>query len=331
MRKEVGNGIIERGPARRGARAAAHPRRPAQPARRAAHDRRPGAGARRGRCGCSTSGDPLGYTAAPGILELREAIAGHHRRTSRHRRRPRRRRRHDRLSGGFLLAFLAAFEAGDRVAMARPGLPLLPQRADRAGLRGGRDPDRPGDALPADGRAAGGAARRHGLTGLVRRHPGQPDRHDAAARASSPRSRAWCEEQRVQLVSDEIYHGIEYAPPTPSSRAAPGRPREAVVVRLVLEVLLDDRLADRLDAGPGAAAPAPVDVLTGNFTICPPVLAQRAASRRSTDASYAELDGHVRALRRQPAAPARRPAPARHRPSSPRPTAPSTSTPTSGT
>ena len=69
------------------------------------------------------SGDPLGYTPAPGIVELREAIAAHHERT------------HgiavdaDEVvvttgsSGGFLLAFLAAFESGDRVAMARPGYP----------------------------------------------------------------------------------------------------------------------------------------------------------------------------------------------------------------
>src|ERR1700712_3820299 len=65
----------------------------------------------------------LGYTVALGIPELREAIAGHHRRfhglevT-----------RDDVVvttgsSGGFLLAFLAAFEAGDRVAIARPGYP----------------------------------------------------------------------------------------------------------------------------------------------------------------------------------------------------------------
>ena len=67
--------------------------------------------------------DPLGYTAATGIPELRAAIAGHHA------------RRHGIAvspddvvvttgsSGGFLLAFLAAFEPGDRVAMARPGYP----------------------------------------------------------------------------------------------------------------------------------------------------------------------------------------------------------------
>ena len=36
-----------------------------------------------------------------------------------------------------------------------------------------------------------------------------------------------------------------------------------------------------------------VDVLTGNFTICPPVLSQHAAVAAFTDASYAECDGHV--------------------------------------
>jgi aspartate/methionine/tyrosine aminotransferase len=36
-----------------------------------------------------------------------------------------------------------------------------------------------------------------------------------------------------------------------------------------------------------------VDVLTGNFTICPPALAQHAAVAAFTEESYAELDGHV--------------------------------------
>ncbi len=37
----------------------------------------------------------------------------------------------------------------------------------------------------------------------------------------------------------------------------------------------------------------PVDVLTGNFTICPPVLSQYAAIAAFTPESYAELDAHV--------------------------------------
>ena len=36
-----------------------------------------------------------------------------------------------------------------------------------------------------------------------------------------------------------------------------------------------------------------VDVLTGNFTICPPALAQHAAVAAFSEASYAELDAHV--------------------------------------
>src|SRR5947209_2907623 len=66
---------------------------------------------------------PLGYTENLGTPELREAIAGHYA------------RRHDLdvppeqvvvttgSSGAFLLAFLAAFDAGDRVALPRPGYP----------------------------------------------------------------------------------------------------------------------------------------------------------------------------------------------------------------
>ena len=34
-------------------------------------------------------------------------------------------------------------------------------------------------------------------------------------------------------------------------------------------------------------------MLTGNFTICPPVLSQHACLAAFDDASYAELDGHV--------------------------------------
>jgi aspartate/methionine/tyrosine aminotransferase len=38
----------------------------------------------------------------------------------------------------------------------------------------------------------------------------------------------------------------------------------------------------------------PCDVLTGNFTICPPVIAQWACLAAFDETSYDELDGHVR-------------------------------------
>ena len=64
----------------------------------------------------------LGYTVALGIPELRTAIAGSYSDRRPHRR-SRRRGDHRRLSGGFLLAFLACFDVGDRVAIASPGYP----------------------------------------------------------------------------------------------------------------------------------------------------------------------------------------------------------------
>ena len=77
----------------------------------------------------------IGYTNALGIAPLRNAIAQHYR---------------DReglevdaanvvvttgSSGGFLLAFLAAFDAGDTVAMARPGYPAYRNMLAALGCR----------------------------------------------------------------------------------------------------------------------------------------------------------------------------------------------------
>ena len=103
----------------------------------------------------------------------------------------------------------------------------------------------------------------------------------------------WCEEHGVQLISDEIYHGIEYATaPGDVHASAWATSREAVVFSSFSKyfsmtgwrigwMLVPDRLR------------RPVDVLTGNFTICPPALAQRAAVAALTPASYDECDGHV--------------------------------------
>jgi aspartate/methionine/tyrosine aminotransferase len=235
------------------------------------------------------SGDPLGYTVATGVPELRERIAGHHR------------ARHGLdvtaddvvvttgSSGGFLLAFLAAFEPGDRVAMARPGYPCYRNVLTALGCEvveldcGPQTRFQPTVAQLED---AGD------LAGVVVASPANPTGtvllpEELAAVA------AWCETSGVQLISDEIYHGIEYADAHARlARSAWETSREAVVFCSFSKyfsmtgwrigwMLVPERLR------------RPVDVLTGNFTICPPVLAQRAAVAAFTDAAYAELDGHV--------------------------------------
>ncbi|WP_457622813.1 pyridoxal phosphate-dependent aminotransferase [Nocardioides secundeburneus] len=236
------------------------------------------------------SGDPLGYTPATGIRELREAIAGHHRRTqgievdaddvvvttgS---------------SGGFLLAFLAAFEAGDRVAIARPGYPCYRNVLTALGCEVVEIPTGPETRFQP---TVDQVAAVPDLRGLVVASPANPTGtmllpSELAALA------AHCEQDGVRLISDEIYHGIEYAGPGEHlARSAWETSREAVVFCSFSKyfsmtgwrigwMLVPERLRRA------------VDVLTGNFTICPPVLAQRAALAAFTDDAYAELDGHVR-------------------------------------
>ena len=239
--------------------------------------------------------DPLGYTPAIGIRELREAIAGHHKRTHGIDVDP------DEVvvttgsSGGFLLAFLAAFEPGDTVALARPGYPCYRNVLTALGIDVVEIPTGPETRFQPTVAQVEELAGTTDLKGLVVASPANPTGtmllpSELADLAS------WCEEHRVQLISDEIYHGIEYAPLDGHgalARSAWETSREAVVFASFSKyfsmtgwrigwMLVPDRLRRA------------VDVLTGNFTICPPVIAQRACLAAFSDASYDELDGHVR-------------------------------------
>jgi len=230
----------------------------------------------------------LGYTVALGIPELREAIAGHHRRmhgldvgiedvvvtTG--------------SSGGFLLAFLAAFEPGNRVAIARPGYPCYRNVLTALGCEVVELPAGPESRFQPT--VAMLEALEEPVQGLVVASPANPTGTMLAPEELAALAR-WCEEHGVQLISDEIYHGIEYASPAQHSSAWETS-REAVVFNSFSKyfsmtgwrigwMLVPERLRRA------------VDVLTGNFTICPPVLAQHAAVAAFTDASYAEVDAHV--------------------------------------
>ncbi len=229
----------------------------------------------------------LGYTTATGIAPLREAIARHHR---------------DRSgievsaedvvvttgsSGGFLLAFLSAFEAGDRVVMARPGYPCYRNVLTALGIEVVEidcGPETRFQPTLAQLQEIEGP-----IHGLVIASPANPTGTmidpDQLAQIA-----AWCGATGVRLISDEIYHGITYADEATASSWQTDR--SGVVFgsfskyfsmtgwRLGWMLVPDD-------------LKRPVDVLTGNFTICPPALSQYAAVAAFTPESYAELDGHV--------------------------------------
>ncbi len=102
----------------------------------------------------------------------------------------------------------------------------------------------------------------------------------------------WCEEQGVRLISDEIYHGISYGGDAPDPACAWSTSRESVVFGSFSKYfsMTGWRIGWMLVPPDLRRA---VDVLAGNFTICPPVLSQRAAVAALTPESTAELDSHV--------------------------------------
>jgi aspartate/methionine/tyrosine aminotransferase len=156
----------------------------------------------------------LGYTETPGIAPLRRAIAGHYGRRYQLDVDP------DDVvvttgsSGGFLLAFLAAFDVGSRVGLARPGYPAYRNILHALGCEVVDLPCGPETRYqPTAGMIEG-----LGLDGLVVASPANPtgtmlDPLELAALATH------CAATGVRLISDEIYHGITYTGQTSSSWA----------------------------------------------------------------------------------------------------------------
>ena len=233
----------------------------------------------------------LGYTVATGVPGLREAVAAHHRRTS---------GIEVSLddvvittgsSGGFLLTFLAAFEPGDRVVMARPGYPCYRNVLTALGREVVEIDCGPETRFqPTVEQLASVPGPVHGLVVASPANPTgtmlPPEELAAIAR--------WCEESGVRLISDEIYHGISYGSGLDrlDQRSAWETSRSGVVFGSFSKYfsMTGWRLGWMLVP---EDLRRPVDVLTGNFTICPPVLSQYAAIAAFTPESYAELDGHV--------------------------------------
>ncbi|MGH8964555.1 MAG: aminotransferase class I/II-fold pyridoxal phosphate-dependent enzyme, partial [Actinomycetes bacterium] len=102
---------------------------------------------------------------------------------------------------------------------------------------------------------------------------------------------AYCERTGVQLVSDEIYHGISY-PGAPATSSAWSTSREAIVVNSFSKYFSMTGWRVGWLLAPERLLRA-VDRLTGNFTICPPALGQHAAVGAFDATGYAEADSHV--------------------------------------
>ena len=215
--------------------------------------------------------DQLGYTEALGIPPLRQRIARHYR---------------DMYglgvdpacvvvttgsSGAFLLSFLAAFDPGDRVALAAPGYPAYRNILVALGitpvnlLTGVETRFQPTPALldqiddPVDG--------------LIIASPSNPAGTMIDA-DSLRRLHEYCQARQIRLVSDEIYHGITYGiKPTTALEFG----HDAIVINSFSKYfsMTGWRLGWMI-APTGLLRP--IECLAQNLFISPPTLPQIAAS-----------------------------------------------------
>ena len=157
-------------------------------------------------------------------------------------------------SAAFLLAFLAAFEPGDRVGLAIPGYPAYRNILSALGIEpvliavGENAHYQPTPELLADL----GSARRSD-----RREPGQSDRHDDQRRRSRPADRLLPRPRHPAGFGRDLPRDHLRSRRGDGARLwARGDHRQ-----LVLEILQHDRVAARLDAG--AAGPRPLGRMPG--------------------------------------------------------------------
>jgi aspartate/methionine/tyrosine aminotransferase len=215
-------------------------------------------------------GETLGYTDALGLPALREAIAAHYRDSYGVALDPARVVVTTGSSGAFLLAFLAAFEAGDRVGLAAPGYPayrniltalgLVPVEL-QAGVEHRYQPTL--ELLRAQGDT---------LDGLIIASPANPT-GSMLAPAELAALAQHCERSGIRLVSDEIYHGITYGFPTATALASSD---EALVVNSFSKYFSMTGWRLGWMVVPPSMLRA-VECLAQNLFISPPSLSQRAA------------------------------------------------------
>lgn len=229
------------------------------------------------------------YTPSLGTKKLRQAIADHYRRwydldvsyasvavmTG--------------SSGAFVASFLAAFDVGDRVGLARPGYPayrniLRALDVDVVDLPAGVDTNFRFDVARLDELHA-----REPLDGLVLASPNNPT-GTMVSREDMRQLASWCAANGVRLVSDEIYHGITYGDDPGTS--AWEFDRTGIVISSFSKYwgMPGWRLGWMLM--PEDLAPA-VSGLAGSISLCPPAAGQYAAIEAFSEEAYAESDAEV--------------------------------------
>lgn len=216
--------------------------------------------------------DILGYTDALGLPALRERIAQHYKDFYGVAVGAERIAVTTGSSAGFLLAFLTAFDVGDRVALAQPGYPPYFSILKSLGVTPvlmdvGADTHFQPTVAHVEAEHA-----KQPLQGLLIASPANPTGSVFEDQPLKAIVNA-CAQRRIRLISDEIYHGISYRAPAPTILSLT---QDAIVInsfskyfcmtgwRLGWMILPQDLVR-------------PVERLAQSFYISAPTLSQHAA------------------------------------------------------
>jgi len=231
--------------------------------------------------------DRLGYTDALGLLSLRQRIARHYGDAHGVDIAPERVVVTAGSSGGFILAFLACFDAGARVAISEPGYPAYRNILLALGLTPVGIPVGPETRWSLTPDLIDEAERRHGrIAGVLVASPANPTGTMMTPAALAELSKA-CEAQGRWFISDEIYHGIVFGAETATALSSSA---DAIVINSFSKyycmtgwrlgwMVVPERLV------------RPLERLAQNLFIAPSSVAQ-AAGAAAFDATQ-ELDANV--------------------------------------
>jgi len=214
----------------------------------------------------------IGYTETLGIPSLRARIARHYQDAYDLALDPARVVVTTGSSGGFILAFLSMFEPGDRVALANPGYPPYRHILSALGCEPVLIETSAETRWALSAKALIAAHQRAPLKGVVIASPANPTGTMMDADALT-RLIAVAEAEGIRVISDEIYHGLDYAF---AAETAANTSERVVVINSFSKYFCMTGWRVGWMVVPDALV-RPIERLQGNLAISVPTLAQIAA------------------------------------------------------
>ena len=215
---------------------------------------------------------PLGYTETLGIPSLRARIARFYREKYGLTVEPERVVVTTGSSAGFILAFLAMFEPGDRVAIANPGYPPYRHILSALGCEPVLVETSAATRFAITGDSLRAAHARKPIAGVLIASPANPTGTMMTPQGLAELIEA-AEAEGIRVISDEIYHGLDYAIPAETALRLSER---AVVINSFSKYfcMTGWRIGWMVVPEPLLR---PIERLQGNLAISVPTLSQIAA------------------------------------------------------